>query len=330
MNKGISIIICTHNGVDRLGDTIAHIAKLSIPSNISWEVILADNCSTDNTCEFSIAEWKKHNLSHINFKVISEPKPGKLYALQHAIKEAIYEYLIICDDDNWLASDYVDKVFFGLENMSEIAAIGGRGLPITDGIPLPEWFKDYHFAYAVGPQAPKTGVIKSGGILWGAGLATRRSLYLDMYENFPSLLPSSDKNILSAEDTEYCIRLLLKGHHLYYDDSLTYHHFIPDFKLTVEFRDHKLLQGFKNSSGILRKYYPAIKAFIKAKRRPDLWLYFFLTASLRYLLFFSGEKGIKAKDTLFHLLPFWIKSDPISTQIKVFITTPKAIKPKKH
>jgi len=319
MNKGISIIICTYNGADRLAETIAHIAKQSIPSNIFWEVILADNNSTDRTDEVSRTEWKKYNLPNINFKIINEPKAGKLYALQHAITEANYEYLIICDDDNWLAPDYVVRAFTYLESMPDVGAIGGFGIPVTKNALLPEWLKDYEYAYAIGPQSSKTGMIKSDGILWGAGMATRKSLYLKMYQNFPSLLPLSDKNILSAEDTEYCIRLLLKGYHLYYDHTLTYHHFIPDIKLTPEFRDHKLLQGFKDSRNILRKYYPAIKAYVKAKGRPDLWIYFFLSASLKYLLFFKGEKGTKAKDTLFHLLPFWTKSDPISTQIKAFI-----------
>lgn len=318
MKKGITIIICTYNGAKRLPDTIAYIARLVVPTGFSFEVILADNNSADHSSAVAITEWNTHNRSSVPFKTINEPIPGKLYALQQAVEKASYEYLIICDDDNWLAPDYLTKICTHLDNMPEVAAVGGMGIPVTGGAPLPNWFKDYHFAYAVGSQAKQTGKLRAGNTLWGAGLATRKSVYLEMYKDFPSLLPLSEKNILSAEDTEYCIRLLLKGYILYYDHSLTYKHFIPAFKLTKKFLNEKLLKGFKDSKLILRKYYPALKVKLKTRGRPDLWLYLLVVAFIRYLIFLPGERAIKAKDTLFHLFPFWIKSDPISTQIKSF------------
>ncbi|SHF61122.1 glycosyltransferase [Pedobacter caeni] len=320
MNKGITIIICTFNGVDRLSDTIGHIARQSVPGEIAWEVILADNASTDESSEFSEQEWHKYNLPEVSFKTINEPKPGKLYALQHAIKEARYEYLIICDDDNWLAPDYVKTVYPLLETMPKVAAIGGQGIPVTAGAALPEWFQNYHSAYAVGPQANKTGILKSRKLLWGAGLSTRKSLYLEMYKTYPSFLPEyKEKNILSAEDTEYCIRLVLKGYDLYYDAALVYQHFIPDFKLTTSFRDEKLMKGFEDAYVILRKYYAAMRATLKTEGRPDIWLALLLIAPINYLFSFSKKRAEKARDTLFYLLPFRKGPDSITTRIKAFI-----------
>lgn len=320
MNKGITIIICTYNGVDRLSETINHIAKQAVPAELAWEVILADNASSDHSSTFAAQEWLKHTVPGVSFKTINEPKPGKLYALQHAINEAQYEYLIICDDDNWLAPDYVKTVFPLLETMPEVAAIGGQGIPVTNGMALPEWFKNYHSAYAVGPQAEKTGILPSRKLLWGAGLATRKSLYLEMYKTYPSFLPEyTAKNILSAEDTEYCIRLLLKGYKLYYDEALVYQHFIPDFKLTISFRDQKLMTGFEDAFIILRKYYAAMRAHLKTKGRPDIWLLLLLIAPINYLFAFSQKRKEKARDTLFFLLPLKKGPDSITTRIKAFI-----------
>lgn len=321
MNKGITIIICTFNGADRLGETIGHIASQLVPDEIAWEVILADNGSTDHSSAFAELEWRKYNLPKTSFKIINEPKPGKLYALQHAIEKASYEYLIICDDDNWLAADYIKTVYPLLEAMPNVAAIGGQGIPVTTaGTSLPEWFQEYHFAYAVGPQADRTGVLKSRKLLWGAGLATRKSVYLEMYKTYPSFLPEyTDKNILSAEDTEYCMRLILKGYDLYYDTALVYKHFIPDFKLNVSFRDDKLMKGFENASVILRKYYAAMRATLKTKGRPDIWLLLFLVAPINYLFSFSKKRAEKARNTLFFLLPFRKGPDSITTRIKAFI-----------
>ncbi|WP_316777355.1 glycosyltransferase [Pedobacter antarcticus] len=319
MKNGMTIIICTYNGAERLSQTIAHIAAQIVPTSIQWELILADNASSDDTIEMTKLAWEKHNLSHIPLRVISEDVPGKLYALQKAIREASNEYLIICDDDNWLATDYFEKAYNILDTMPEVGAAGGLGIPVTDDAGFPEWFKDYHYAYAVGPQAEKTGVLKPRAILWGAGLATRRSLYLAMYKDYQSFLVESETNVLSAEDTEYCLRLILKGYKLYYDDTLVYWHYIPSFKLTTDFRDQKLIKGFQNSDIILRKYYAAMRARLKTRGRPDIWFALLLIAPFNYLFAFSAKRAEKARNTLFHLLPFNIPTDDISRRIKAFI-----------
>lgn len=318
INKGVTIIICTFNGEERLESTIRHIAKQNVPQHIKWEVILADNGSKDNTKAVALDEWSKYNLNNIPFHVLEETKPGKLYALQNAIYKAMYEYIIICDDDNWLANDYVFKAFNLLEANQNVAAAGGMGIPVTDGV-LPQWFQHYHYAYAVGPQAEKKGLIKSRGILWGAGLITRRSIYLKMYKLYQSFLPESKLNILSAEDTEYCIRLQLKGYDLYYDPSLIYHHFISAFKLSTEFRDQKLLKGFKDSDEVLRKYYAAMRAYKKTKGRWDIKLGLLLISPINYIFSFSKRRAEKAKNTMYHLLPFEIETDSISKRIKSFV-----------
>ena len=317
MNKGISIIICTYNGAERLGQTIEHIARQTL-SSIPWEVILADNASTDDSAAVGQSEWAKHHLPEIPFRVIYQPKPGKLYALRNAISEARYEYIITCDDDNWLAPDYAEKIYKRFESSASVAAIGGFGIPVTEGSALPSWFKDYEVMYAVGAQAKKTGLMTGRSVLWGAGLSTRRSLYLKMYKTYPSFLIQQERDIIFAEDSEYCLRLLLKGYKLFYDSSLIYHHFISDSKLDLNRRDSYIAQ-FRNADVVLRKYYAAIRAMLKTKGRPDIWLLLLITAPFEYYFSSSKIRKEKAYNTLFHMLPLGLKSDPVSTSIKAFV-----------
>lgn len=316
MKKGISIIICSYNGAERLGKTIEYIARQAM--DIPWELILVDNASTDDSLAVGKQEWQKHNLTNIPFKAITEPKAGKLYALQHAIREAQFEYLITCDDDNWLAPDYAKRVFDTFELMPEVGAIGGRGIPVTEGQPLPPWFKDYEVVYAVGPQAKKHGIMPVRSILWGAGMSTRRSVYLQMYSKHPSFLIGHETDIIFAEDTEYCLRLSLKGYRLFYDSNLVYHHFIARYKLEVARRDAYIAK-FHEANFVLRKYYAAMRAHLKTKGRPDIWFMLLLITPINYIFSFSKRRAEKAKNTLFHLLPFGFKSDPISINIKDFI-----------
>lgn len=317
---GVSVIICTYNGAERLSTTIEHIAKQTFPAELKWEVILADNASTDRSLEVALEAWNQNNRAEIPFRVIIESQAGKLYALQHAIEEASYEYLIICDDDNWLAPDYLEIAYKLLNEMPDIGAIGGQGIPVTGGMQLPAWFNDYLSAYAVGQQATTTGFLKPRGVLWGAGLCTRRSVYKEMYKTYPSfLIEHPGANVLSAEDTEYCMRLILKGYRLYYDASLKYQHFISDHKLSIEFRDQNLMRGFDDANEILSKYHAAMRAIIKTKNRPDIWLYLLLTSAVNSILSTSKAKAEKARTTLFFLLEGASRKDPISQKIKTFI-----------
>lgn len=321
MIKGVSIIICTYNGANNLSDTIQHIAEQKLAPEIKWEVIVVDNASSDNSKEIALEAWNKFGPPSIEFKVLIEKKPGKLYALQYAIQEATYEYLIICDDDNWLQPDYASRAYNLLDSSAEIGALGGRGIPATKGIELPEWFKDYNYAYAVGPQAPATGIVKRRAVIWGAGMCTKRSLYMKMYGRYPSFLTEcTEFNILSAEDTEYCMRLILKGYRIYYDDDLVYYHYIPEYKLNENFRDEKLIRGFRESDEILRIYNSAMRAIVKTKNRPDLWLFLLLVSPFNYLFGFSKRREEKAKLILYHLLPFQLfKVNSSSKRLKAFV-----------
>ncbi|WP_457287266.1 glycosyltransferase [Pedobacter sp. UYP24] len=313
-NTGVSVIVCTFNGAERITETINHLANQIVPDQIHWEVILADNGSTDNSIEIAKAEWEKH--TPLPLSIVKESQPGKLFALQKAVSTANYEYIIICDDDNWLASDYVAKVFQTLFLSPEISALGGFGFPaIKPGTTLPNWFAKYQYAYAVGPQAKSTGFLNPRKYLWGAGMATRRSVYLKIYEKHPSfLIDEKYKNILSSEDTEYCLRLSLRDYRLYYDGTLTYHHFISDERIENSYRD-KLLQGFLNSDEILRKYHTALRMKYKTKGKPYMSLYLLITSLLMLLFTINKSKKSIAKDTIFYLLP--LKGKKIDHRVKV-------------
>ncbi len=320
MVKGVSIIISTYNGSGNLTETIEYISSQRLIEGTRWEVIVVDNNSSDDSIAVARNAWEKFGPAAASFRILTESTPGKYYALQLAVKAAQYEYLIICDDDNWLAPDYAQRIYDLLDSHPDVGALGGRGIPETKAIPLPAWFKNYLFAYAVGPQSEKTGLMRPRAVLWGAGLATRRSVYLKMYDKYPSFIPEyTDFNAMSAEDTEYCMRLILKGYKLYYDDDLIYRHFIPERKLNEKFRD-KLVYGFKESNPFLRKYFAALRAKIKTRNRPDIWLLLLLIAPFNYLFSFSERRADKAKLTLYHLLPGnLINVDPISKKIKEFI-----------
>ncbi|MEQ7798437.1 glycosyltransferase [Pedobacter sp. ASV1-7] len=316
MKKGITVILCTFNGAARLPKTIDHLAAQKVSGDLNWELIVVDNASTDRSSEVVKTLWEQHNNNpRVSLNLALENTPGKLFAFQKGIALAKYEYFIICDDDNWLKADYVQTAFDILEKNMRIGALGGQALAATTSI-LPYWFKAVQEGYAVGTQAKNTGDVTSKGMLWGAGLSSRTQLYKDMYDDFPSLLiDKNDHRILTAEDSEYCLRLVLKGYQLYYDSRLSLHHYIPDGRLTLTYKN-SLFDNFKKANLIIDNYFIAIKYKLNISLLNRIRLT--LITPIRYFLASNKQKKYRQRIIMCYLFPF-IKPDPTTAKIKAFM-----------
>ena len=242
--NGITIVLCCYNSSLRLAQTLKHLELLETADDFSVELLIVDNNSTDETVS-QIKVLLATTL--LTYKIIHEYRQGQIYAREAGVREACYDYLIFCDDDNWLCQDYLIKVYRHFETSPSVGAIGGKGLAaFEDGIAVPAWFAEYQNGYAVGEQAAKSEVVNVRGFLWGAGLAVRKEILNKCFDpNFPFLLSGrSAGNITSGDDSEICRRILLCNADLYYDSKLSFQHFIPANRLTDEYFQ-KLTEGFK-------------------------------------------------------------------------------------
>src|SRR5713226_240915 len=81
----ITVIVCTYNRCRILADTLANVDASEMPSSVTWEVLVVDNNSTDQTrevvCDF-------HRRQPERFRYLLEPKHGKSYALNAGIATA--------------------------------------------------------------------------------------------------------------------------------------------------------------------------------------------------------------------------------------------------
>lgn len=251
---GISVIVCCYNSSLRLPETIRHLAAQEVSSLLQWEVIFVNNNSTDNTSDVILHEWRKYNLQNVGFKKIDEPRAGQSYARDKGVETAQYNIIVFCDDDNWLCPTYIDTAYFILQNNPGIGAVGGQNVPATDARNFPPWFEEKQANYAVGKQALQSGDISYREFIWGAGMATRKKLFIDAFSKYKSLLPGrSGKILTSGDDNEYCMRLLFMGYRLFYNETLRFVHFIPSGRLTEEYIN-RLGEGFKTSYDVLSKY----------------------------------------------------------------------------
>lgn len=326
MINGISVIICCYNSEQRIKKVLEHLNKQEY-KNISWEVILVDNASKDDTVGVAKREWK---LKEVPLHIIYEPKPGLSFAREAGIKSSRYEIISFIDDDNWIASNYISTVHSLMINHSEIAILGANGEPVFE-TGKPEWFDDFQDAYAVGPQRPQSGFLtKPDVFLYGAGLSFRKSVLEMLLSNgFHFLLTGRiSGKITSGDDSELCLAVALAGYELYYDSNLKFKHFITGNRLSLSYLK-RLIKSFGQSAVIIDLYYSELNdagKLYKFKYQNTLmsviyYLYLFLKSIPGYLKStLSGNKidrrifnfkynffALMQKIAMFHVFPKYVK-----------------------
>jgi glycosyltransferase involved in cell wall biosynthesis len=267
----ISIILCFYNAGDKLIPTIEHIAKLETTNISGIEIIFVDNNSKDNSCK--IIQDQLIGFTKFPWKIVSEPSPGLSNARIRGIKESTYDILLFCDDDNWLASDYLQKGLEILKKDSIIAILGGCGTAISK-TGLPYWFDNIKIYYACGEQI-KGGESGKCLVLYGAGMFIRKQAFLEIASNgfhFYNLGRTGTK-LTSGEDSELCLAFQIAGYKIWYDRSLTFFHFIEPKRLTLPY-----LKKIKNGIGtsfIIRFYLDYFNGYVPKITR-WFWLKEFL------------------------------------------------------
>jgi glucosyl-dolichyl phosphate glucuronosyltransferase len=130
----VTALICTRNRATQLSNVLDSASHLVIPTGLSWEFIVVDNGSSDNT-----ADVVRRYAARLPLRLVREERPGLSNARNRGVDEARGEYICWTDDDveldpNWLAAYVV-----AFRRHPEAAVFGGRIFPMLEG-PTPAWF----------------------------------------------------------------------------------------------------------------------------------------------------------------------------------------------
>lgn len=262
---GFSIILCTYNGKARLGPTLAHIAVLALPNNFELELLVVDNTSVDGTSVFTTEYWRQLG-NPFPLTVLSEPRPGKGYAVETGFDAARYSHLLTVDDDNWLDSEYLVKAAELLATHPDVGLLQGTSEAVFE-TPPPAWFDDPRMAkqLVVGGQQDHSGYLPAEQFhVWGAGLVVYRQDWLKLRQLGFSFLTSKVPGKAAGEDSELGLGLWLLGRRIYYSTELKFKHFMPAGRLEWA----KIKQNFK-VFGYVSYYFGLYAAVIAAVRRGE-------------------------------------------------------------
>ena len=285
---GVTVALCCHNSASLLPETLRHLAIQDVPDEVPWEVVVVDNASTDATDRIAEEEWSKSG-SHVPLRVVEEPKPGIVAARNRAFEVAQYEFVLFCDDDNWLQQDYVRTVYDVMSGNQRIGALGGVGEPVF-GTSEPSWFWNNRQYYAVGRQSEQSGdVTDRKGYVYGAGFVIRNVAWQEVKAaGFTGLLHDLRRG---SNDIELCSLARIAGYRVWYEDSLRFRHYLTPERLTWSY--FLRLTEVAHKTGVYVAPYRYVLANSGSYARPGRLHWLVRSASLLWRLTRRGVIGLR-------------------------------------
>ncbi len=283
--QGISVVICCYNSEHRIQKVLEFLSRQKFLEGILWEIIIVDNNSVDNTKSVAENIWRKFGVME-SLNVVVETEPGLSFARKTGVLNARFDYIVFCDDDNWLHENYLSEVFRIFKKDSSIGVVGGLNLPYSD-MELPDWFGSFSEAFAIGAQSLETGdVTNERGYVWGAGMSIRGSLLKDLYRNGikSQLVDRKSGSLSSGGDSEICKWFIMGGYRIFYSEELKLFHYIADPNRLQKKYLKELLEGFGDSEETLITY----DYFIKIRKYS--WVVKFIGFNIVSILYMLSDK----------------------------------------
>lgn len=131
-----SVVIPTYNRADELAPTLKSLAALKTKAR--WEVIVADNNSTDDTRAVVEAASRTFPAELI---YLFEREQGRSAALNAGIRKSRGAVVVTTDDDVRVETDWLERCGKALDDLG-CDYVGGRVLPIWRA-PRPSWIPDH-------------------------------------------------------------------------------------------------------------------------------------------------------------------------------------------
>ena len=219
----ISVVICSYNRSESLKKTLQSLREMLVPVGLSWEVIVADNNSTDNTREV-VEDFAR--ASGLNVRYAFEESQGLSHARNNGIKEAKGEIIAFTDDDATVDSYWIWHLKNTFDQF-DCVGVGGRIIPLWT-CKKPSWLKEngpYQLMKAIVSFDLGEEPCETKTPLFGANMAFKKMMFkkyglfrIDIGAN------AAEATAATGEDTEFCRRLINSGEKLIYTPKAIVYH----------------------------------------------------------------------------------------------------------
>ncbi|MEH2382299.1 MAG: hormogonium polysaccharide biosynthesis glycosyltransferase HpsE [Nostoc sp.] len=290
-NIDFTVAIPTYNGQSRLPELLERLQNQLNTEHLSWEIIVVDNNSTDNTAKV-IQTYQQNWQCPYPLKYLFEKKQGAAYARQRAIEEAKGTFIGFLDDDNYPTSTWVAAAYaFGEQH--PLAGAYGSQVHGDFEVEPPENFKKIASFLAITERGTKPHQYKAHMKMLppGAGLVVRKQAWERTVPKNLVLNHKGREAGLASEDLEAVLHIQLGGWEIWYNPEMCIHHKIPAWRL-----QRKYLISLFRCVGLSRHHLRMLR--IQPWQRPLVSLVYLVNDLRKIILYALKYRGMFQTDLI--------------------------------
>lgn len=221
----ISVVICTHNRAQYLGEALQSLTRQSLPKD-QFEVLVINNRSSDETIQ--IAETY---TSLLHLTLINEPRLGLSNARNRGLEACKTDLICFIDDDAIASEGYLIAVLDGFWAGSPPPVLLGGKVYLNWNGPAPTWLpQKYLSLYSMLDYGDQAKLLNKDEYLVGANFCAQTS-FLRSIGGFQPALGRRGGMLLSGEETQVLHKARQAGFAILYQPSaLIWHTVTPERK----------------------------------------------------------------------------------------------------
>lgn len=221
----ITVAICTWNRASLLDGTLASLTRVAIPRGVSWDLIVANNNSTDRT-EAVLDKY----ANRLPLTRLFVTRQGKSHAMNEVVERLDGDLVLWADDDVEFSEDWISAYVEAARRWPEAAFFGGQIIPRFLG-PEPAWlrpaWRTISGVYAARELGDQPFQLDYKRLPFGANMAVRVGMQ-KRYRYDPELGRRGEL-LLSGEETALMRQWLSDGYvGMWVPDSRVEHRITPD------------------------------------------------------------------------------------------------------
>ncbi|MEQ9670964.1 hormogonium polysaccharide biosynthesis glycosyltransferase HpsE [Coleofasciculus sp. G2-EDA-02] len=235
MSVDFTLAIPTYNGASRLPTLLDKLRQQTGLEQISWEIIVVDNNSSDNTAQI-VQEYQGNWLVGVPLIYILEPEQGAAFARLRAVKEAQGELIGFLDDDNLPNPDWIAQAYSFAQEHPQAGAFSGQIHGEFEVAP-PENFQRIQAFLAIREHGsiPHQFEPQNLRLPPAASLVVRKKAWSENVPSRPTLTGKLPGVMIQGDDYEPLLYMYKAGWEIWYHPELHTYHQIPRWRLERDY-----------------------------------------------------------------------------------------------
>lgn len=322
-----TVAIPTYNGETRLPKVLERLRSQIGTEDISWEILIVDNNSSDSTAKV-VEDYQANWLESVPLKYSFEPEQGAAFARQRAVREAKGEFVGFLDDDNLPTPDWVMQAYTFAQQYPKCGAFSGQ-IHGDFEVQPPENFKRIQGFLAIREHGSESHQFDPDNLRLppAASLVVRKKAWCESVPSRPTLTGKLPGILVQGDDYEPLLYMHKAGWEIWYNPALHTYHQIPRQRLEKDY-----LIALARGCGLATCQLRFINA--KAWQKPSIFLRTLLGNLRRVLLYLIKYRRQLKTDLItgcefaFFLgglvSPFYVLNKRIATKLLIQDRSPSA------